>query len=68
MTKHHRYSVGRDEDQASVGVPQRWLTLWEEAPSDQPALLDAAFTSKSMAQSSHVGSSEDEDSGRLPQG
>lgn len=67
MPTDHRNSVGGD-DRVSAGVPQRWLTLWELVPGDQPALLDAAFTSKSMDQSSHDGPSEAEDSGRLPQG
>ena len=68
MPKDHRNSVGSDENQISVGVPRRWLTLWQREPSDQPALLDAAFINQSMDQSGHDGPSEAEGTGRLPQG
>jgi hypothetical protein len=67
MPENHHFSVGSDES-VSAGVPQRWLTLWERVPGDQPALLDAVFTSKSMDQSSHDGPSDAEGTGRLPQG
>jgi hypothetical protein len=66
MPKDHRNSVG--EERFSAGVPQRWLTLWESVPSDQPALLDAFFTNQSMGHDSHDGPSEVEGTGRLLQG
>jgi len=66
MPQDHRNPVGNDK--FSAGVPQRWLTLWEREPSDQPALLDALFTDKSMDHGNHDGPSEAEGTGRLPQG
>jgi len=65
MRQDPQNSVG--ENQAFAGVPQRWLTLWERDPGDQPALLDTAFTRKSLEHGSHDGPSE-EGTGRLPQG
>jgi hypothetical protein len=67
MPKDPQYSVGDEQGQVSAGVPQRWLTLWERGPSDQPALLDAAFIRKSMEHGSHDGPST-HGTGRLPQG
>ena len=69
MPKDPRNSVGDAEQgqQVDAGVPQRWLTLWQREPSDQPALLDAAFLNKSMGIDSHDGP-QDGGTGRLPQG
>jgi len=69
MRENHRYSVGDGEGNgAFAGVPQRWLTLWQREPGDQPALLDAAFLGMSMDTGGHDGPSEAEGTGRLPQG
>jgi hypothetical protein len=67
MPKDQQNSVGAEQGQVDAGVPQRWLTLWTREPSDQPALLDAAFISKSMDQRSHDGPPT-RGTGRLPQG
>jgi hypothetical protein len=70
MPQDPRNSVGDAEQgrfEADAGVPQRWLTLWQREPSDQPALLDAAFIKKSMGADSHDGPPLG-GTGRLPQG
>jgi hypothetical protein len=67
MPEDRQNSVGAEQGQVDAGVPQRWLTLWAREPSDQPALLDAAFITKSLEHSSHDGPQEG-GTGRLPQG
>jgi hypothetical protein len=67
MPEDPQNSVGAEQGQVDAGVPQRWLTLWARESSDQPALLDAAFISKSMRWSSHDGP-QTGGTGRLPQG
>lgn len=68
MHQDPRNSVGAEQGhKADAGVPQRWLTLWQREPSDQPALLDAAFIRQSMNLRSHDGPRIG-GTGRLPQG
>ena len=68
MSQDQQKSVGAEQGQVDAGVPQRWLPLWAREPgSDQPALLDAAFTKQSMDLRSHDGP-RDGGTGRLPQG
>lgn len=68
MSEDQRNSVGAEQGhKADAGVPQRWLTLWQREPGDQPALLDAAFIRKSMGIHGHDGPQVG-GTGRLPQG